>query len=122
MAKQIAHEIPKVDVEALKRAIRTLESPKAKRDRERAALFAALYDDIRDQIVEGLAKSTLVETLTTFGMSMTGAVFDKLLADEAYRRGEPVPVKKAEAGEDGAVPGTALPDVSRAASKSEVTA
>lgn len=122
MAKQTPQGPEKVDVEALKKAIRLLESPKAKRDRERAALFAALYEDIRDQIVEGLAKSTIVETMSTFGVSITGAVFDKLLADEAHRRGEPVPVKKAEAGEDVPASGTASPDVSRAASKNEVTA
>jgi hypothetical protein len=120
MAKHPPQGTEKVDVEALKKAIRALESPKAKRDRERAALFAELYEDIRDQIVEGLAKSAIVETLTAFGLSITGAVFDRLLADEATRRGEPVPVKKAEPGEEVQVSGCVSPNVSRTGPKAEV--
>lgn len=38
--KKIITEAGKVDIEALKRAISALESPKAKRARERVALFA----------------------------------------------------------------------------------
>ncbi|MGF6997277.1 hypothetical protein [Paraburkholderia sp. GAS32] len=96
MAKPTNTENTKVDIEAIKKAIRELESPKGKRDRERAALFAALYPDIRDQLNADVSKSAIIKKLVDYGVSISGPMFDELLADEAKRRGEPVPGKEAD--------------------------
>ena len=100
MAKVTTSETGKVDVEALKKTIRQLESPKAKRERERAVLFAVLYPDIRDQLKADVSKSAIIKALAEHGMSVSNAVFDELLATEAARRGELVPGKDAEASDD----------------------
>lgn len=101
MAKQNSPENTKVDIDAIKRAIRGLESPKAKRERERAAQFAELYPDIRDKLNVEVSKSAIVKALAECGMSISGPVFDKLLADEAKRRGETIPSDGAdESGDD----------------------
>lgn len=101
--KKIITEAGKVDIEALKKAISALESPKAKRARERVALFAELYEVIRDQIKDDVSKSAIIKTLADQGLSISNSVFDELLAAEAKRRGEPVPRKDDEAC-DGAQP------------------
>jgi len=101
MAKNSGSESSKIDIDAVKRAIRGLESPKVKRERERAAQFAELYPDIRDKLNAEVSKSAIVKALTEYGMSISGPVFDKLLADEAKRRLEPVPGDGAdESGDD----------------------
>jgi hypothetical protein len=119
--KKIITEAGKVDIEALKKAISALESPKTKRAREREALFAELYEVIRDQINADVSKSTIIKTLTEQGMSVSNAVFDKLYADEAKRRGEPVPGKDDEAGEDEPVSVNTPPIAPQAGAKEEVT-
>lgn len=91
MKKNTGNESSKVDIDAIKHAIRGLESPKMKRERERAAQFAELYPDISDKLNAEVSKSAIVKALTEYGMSISGSVFDKLLADEARRRLEPVP-------------------------------
>jgi hypothetical protein len=96
MAKQNSPETAKVDIETFKNAIRALESPKAKRDRERATLFDALYDDIRTQLNAEVSKSAIVKTLADCGLSINMKVFDELLEAEAMRRGEPIPGKEAD--------------------------
>ncbi len=98
MKKNIA-DAGKIDIEALKATILALESPKKKRERERIASFAELYEAIREQIRDDVAKSLIIKALADAGMSISNPIFDKLLADEAKRRGEPVPRKDDEAGE-----------------------
>ncbi|MBX4003403.1 hypothetical protein [Ralstonia pickettii] len=112
MAKLNSPDGSKSDVETLKKAIRGLESPKAKRDRERVALFTEVYPAIRDQLNAGVSKSAMVKTLAEHDVSITNLKFDELLAAEAKRRGEPVPGKGADmstqvasAGESAQAPG-----------------
>jgi hypothetical protein len=121
MAKLTSAETGKIDVGALKKAVRALESPKAKRERERAALFTELYEDIRDQIYADVSKSSIVKALADQGMSVSNAVFDKLLAAEAKRRGEPVPGKDDEAAEDVPEPANIPPHAPQTGAKEEVT-
>lgn len=120
--KKIITEAGKVDIEALKKAISALESPKTKRAREREALFAELYEVIRHQINADVSKSTIIKTLAGQGMSVSNAVFDKLLADEAKRRGEPVPGKDDEPGEGVPVSVNTPPNAPQAGAKEEVIA
>lgn len=120
--KKIITEAGKVDVEALKKAISALESPKTKRAREREALFAELYEVIRDQINSDVSKSTIIKTLAGRGMSVSNAVFDKLLADEAKRRGEQVPGKDDEADEEEPVSVNTPSNAPHAGAKEEVIA
>ncbi|MEX3973542.1 hypothetical protein [Paraburkholderia caribensis] len=120
--KKIITEAGKVDIEALKKAIISLESPKTKRAREREALFAELYEVIRDQINSDVSKSTIIKTLAGRGMSVSNAVFDKLLAGEAKRRGEPMPGKDDEAGENELVSVNTSPNAPLAGAKEEVVA
>ncbi|MFX1695926.1 hypothetical protein [Paraburkholderia sp. A1RO-1] len=122
MAKLNFSEGSKVDIAALKKAISALESPKTKRTRERVALFAELYQVIRDQIKLNVSKSTIIKTLADQGLSVSNAMFDKLLADEAKRRGEPVPRKDDEAGEGAPMADNAPPHALKADTKNEVTA
>lgn len=95
MTKINTPEIAKIDVEATKKAIRALESPKIKRDRERTELFEVVYPEIRDQLEAAVSKSAIIKTLTDCGMSISVSMFDAMLAAEAKRRGEPVPGKGA---------------------------
>jgi len=92
MAKTTNAENTKVDIAAIKRAIRELESPKAKRDRERAALFDAVYPDVRDQLEAGVSKSAIIKRLADYDVSISNLMFDEMLAAAAKRRGELVPV------------------------------
>lgn len=119
--KKIITEAGKVDIEALKKAISALESPKAKRARERVALFAELYEVIRDQIKDDVSKSAIIKTLADQGLSISNSVFDELLAAEAKRRGEPVPGKDDDAGEHEPVSLTTQPNAPQAGAKEEVT-
>ncbi|WP_144157299.1 hypothetical protein [Paraburkholderia sp. BCC1885] len=100
MAKVTTSENARPDLEAIKRAVRELESPKVKRDRERAELFAALYPDIRDQLVAGVSKTAIIKTLVDLSVSISNPMFEELLAAEAKRCGEPVPSKDTEASDD----------------------
>lgn len=93
-------EAGNTDIEALKKAIDALESPKVKRERERVVKFGALYPSIREKLNAEVSKSAIVKALAEYGMSISGSVFDKLLADEAKRRGEPVPGSGAGAAGD----------------------
>jgi len=117
MAKLNPSDGSKVDIEALKKAIRILESPKAKRERERVALFAELYEVVRDQIYADVSKSSIIKVLADQGMSLSNAMFDKLLADEAKRRGEPTPGKDDEDGEDVPAPDNIPPNALQAGAK-----
>jgi len=118
--KKIITEAGKVNIEALKKAVSALESPKTKRAREREALFAELYEIIRDQINADVSKSTIIKTLTEQGFSIGNSVFDELLEAEAKRRGEPVPGKDDEAGEDEPVSVNTPPNAPQAGAKEEV--
>jgi hypothetical protein len=100
MAKLNSPDGSKVDIETLKKAIRALESPKSKRDRERAKLFAALYEDIRDQLETGVSKSAIIKKLADYGVSISNLIFEELLAAEAQRRNEPVPGKETDVSGD----------------------
>ncbi|WP_229657069.1 hypothetical protein [Burkholderia pseudomallei] len=95
MKKNIT-EAGKVDIESLKKAVGALESPKVKRDRERAELFTELYEGIRDKLNADVSKSAIVKTLAECGLSINIKIFDELLEAEAKRRGEPVPGKVAD--------------------------
>lgn len=97
MAKQNSPETAKVDIETLKKAIRALESPKARRDRERFALFSELYPDICEQLKADVSKTAIIKKLNDHGVSISNVIFEELLEAEARRRGEPVP------GKDGGV-------------------
>ncbi|WP_196483567.1 hypothetical protein [Burkholderia territorii] len=100
MAKQNFTETAKVDIEALKKAIRALESPKAKRDRERFALFSELYPDICEQLKADVSKTAIIKKLNDHGVSISNVMFDDLLEAEARRRGESVPGKDAATSAD----------------------
>jgi hypothetical protein len=100
MAKLNTSDGSKVDIDTFKKAIRALESPKLKRERERARLFSALYEDIRDQLAEGVSRSSIIRTLAELGYSISGPLFEQLLAAEAKLRGEPVPGKEAAVSTD----------------------
>jgi hypothetical protein len=121
MAKLNPSDGSKIDIAALKKAVGALESPKAKRERERVVLFAALYEVIRDQIHASVSKSLIIKTLAEQGFSIGNFVFDDLLAAEAKRRGEPVPGKDDEAGDDVPQLSNASPDAPQAGTKEEVT-
>jgi hypothetical protein len=95
-----------------------LESPNAKR--ERAKLFAALYEDIRDQLAADVSKSAIIKALADGSMSISNAVFDELLTTEAKRRGEPVPGKDDEAGEGVPAPVSIRSHAPQAGAKEEV--
>jgi hypothetical protein len=122
MTKNNSTETGKVDLEAAKKALQRLESPKAKRERERAALFTELYMVIRDQIYANVSKSSIIKVLADQGMSLSNAMFDKLLADEAKRRGEPTPGKDDKDGEDVPALDNVHPNAQQVGSKGEVTA
>ncbi|MCS6511918.1 hypothetical protein [Burkholderia thailandensis] len=96
MAKIAVPENSKPTIDAIKKAISDLESPKTKRNRERAVLFGEVYPIIRDQLAAGVSKSAIIKKLTDFGVSISNVMFDDLLEAEARRRGESVP------GKDGA--------------------
>lgn len=113
-------EAGKLDIEALKKAIRQLESPKGKRERERVTLFAALYADIREQLTAGVSKSSIIKALAVHGLSIGNSVFDELLAAEAKRRGESVPGKD-ETDEDEPVSANTLPNARQAGAREEVS-
>lgn len=121
MAKLNPSDGSKIDIEALKKVVGALESPKAKRERERVVLFAALYEVIRDQIYAGVSKSLIIKTLAEQGFSISNFLFDDLLSAEAKRRGEPVPGKDDEAGDDVQQFGNASLDAPQAGAKEEVT-
>jgi len=121
MAKSNPSDVSKVDIEALKKVIRALESPKVKRERERAMQFELLYEGIRNQLAAGVSKSTIVAALVGGSMSISNSVFDKLLAAEAKRRGEPMPGKDDEACEGVRVPVNISPNAPQAGAKEEVT-
>ncbi|WP_244230951.1 hypothetical protein [Paraburkholderia graminis] len=89
-------EAAMVDLSAIKSAILALESPKAKRDRERMAAFGELYPVMREQLDAGVSKSAIVKTLAECGLSINIKIFDELFEAEATRRGEPVPGKVAD--------------------------
>ncbi|WP_454824456.1 hypothetical protein [Paraburkholderia xenovorans] len=63
MAKVATSENARPDLDAIKHAVRELESPRVERDRERAELFAALYPDIRDQLIAGVSKTAIIKRL-----------------------------------------------------------
>lgn len=88
------------DAGSIIKAIRELESPKAKRERERATLFSELYLAVRDQLNAGVSRSAIVGMLIDHRVSISTRVFDQLLKDEAKRRGEPVPGKASDVGQD----------------------
>ncbi|KVM78009.1 hypothetical protein WJ61_06200 [Burkholderia ubonensis] len=100
MAKIAVPENSKPSIEAIKKAISDLESPKAKRDRQRAALFEEIYPVIHHQLAAGVSKSAIIKKLTDHGVSISNVMFDDLLAAEARRRGEPVPGKDAATSTD----------------------
>lgn len=102
MAKRNPPDGSKTDVDAIKHAIRALESPTAKRERERTALFEVLYPDIRDKLIEGVAKSVIIRMLAAH-KPISATQFDALLEAEAKRRGEPLP------GKDEAAPSQMAP-------------
>ncbi|WP_175848342.1 hypothetical protein [Burkholderia arboris] len=93
MAKTLTPENQKPNIDAIRKAIRELESPKAKRDRERAALISELYTDIREQLKADVSKTAIIKRLNDHGVSISNVIFDELLEAEAKRRGEPVPGK-----------------------------
>jgi hypothetical protein len=98
--KKIITEAGKIDIAAIKSAILALESPKAKRNRERAAAFGELYPVMREQLDVGVSKSAIVKILSDLGLSITVKVFDELIEAEATRRDEPVPGKVADTDEE----------------------
>ena len=104
MAKAMPPESAKIDVEAIKKSILGLESPKAKRERERVVLFSELYQAIRDQLQTGVSKTAIIKSLADHDVSIGNLVFDDLLEAEAKRRGEPVP------GKEGDVPAKEMSD------------
>ncbi|WGS50108.1 hypothetical protein LFL96_00945 [Paraburkholderia sp. D15] len=120
MAKITTAEPAKVDVDAIKKAIRELESPRAKRERERVALFSELYPDLRDQLKADVSKTAIIKKLVDHGVSMSNLIFEELLEAEALRRGEPVPGKGDKAGEDLPASDNAPPDAPQAGTKVEV--
>ncbi|KFG95535.1 hypothetical protein GQ56_0119850 [Burkholderia paludis] len=119
MAKQNSPETAKVDLESLKKAVRALESPKAKRGRERGALFSELYPDICEQLKADVSKTAIIKKLNDHGVSISNVIFDELLEAEAMRRGEPVPGKDAGANADN-LPILESPNASQASTKEEV--
>ncbi|CAI8694252.1 hypothetical protein [Burkholderia sp. IT-111MI5] len=120
MAKQNSPEAAKVDLESLKNAIRALESPKAKRDRERFALFSELYPDISEQLKADVSKTAIIKKLNDHGVSISNVIFDELLEAEARRRGEPVPGKDAVASADNML-ATESTNAPQTSTKEEVT-
>lgn len=85
-----------IDLTALTQAIMELESPKAKRERERAEWFRKIYPAIRDRIENNIAPSAIVKQLALHGVSLTPRMLLELVKEEAERRGEPVPAPKAK--------------------------
>ncbi|WP_144154959.1 hypothetical protein [Paraburkholderia sp. BCC1885] len=81
MAKHNSSDDSKVDIEVLKKAIRILESPKAKRERERAALFSGLYDVIRDKVFADVSKSSIIKALANQGSHAEPASLDNLIRE-----------------------------------------
>ena len=84
-------------------------------------MFAELYKVIRDQIHADISKSSIIKVLADQGMSLSNAMFDKLLADEAKRRGEPTPGKDDKGGEDVPAFDNVSPNEQQAGAKGEVT-
>ena len=120
MAKIAVPENSKPSIEAIKKAISDLESPKTKRDRERATLFEEIYPVIRDQLAAGVSKSAIIKKLTDLGVSTSNVMFDELLAVEAKRRGEPVPGKDVALSTNN-VPSAESTLALQASTKAEVT-
>lgn len=120
MAKIAVPENSKPSIEAIKKAISDLESPKAKRDRERATLFEAIYPVIRDQLAAGVSKSAIIKKLTDLGVSISNVMFDELLEAVARRRGESVLGKDAGTNTDN-MPAAESANASQVSTKEEVT-
>ncbi|WP_441459727.1 hypothetical protein [Burkholderia thailandensis] len=120
MAKIAVPENSKPTIDAIKKAISDLESPKTKRNRERAVLFGEVYPIIRDQLAAGVSKSAIIKKLTDFGVSISNVIFDELLEAEAKRRGEPVPGKDAVASADNML-ATESTNAPQTSTKEEVT-
>lgn len=96
MSKVSAPEANKLDLDAIKKALEGLESPKVKKARERATQFAALYETIRDLINSGVSKRTILDLLAAHDLALTYGQLDELLKAEAAQRGESVPGKDAQ--------------------------
>jgi hypothetical protein len=118
MTKVAISETLKVDIDAAKKAIQGLESPKARRERERVKNFAALYPDIRDKLKADVSKSVIVKTLMEHGVSISNSSFDELLADEARRQGDLLP-RTCESGDD--TPAIQTGDAVRVEAKGKVS-
>jgi hypothetical protein len=86
----------KINVEAPTQAIIELKSPRAKRERQRAEMFRKIYPAVRDQIVNGTSPSALVKLLAQHGVSIMQKKLMELIAEEAERRGEPMPKANAK--------------------------
>lgn len=97
-----AAEAAKPDIEAIKAALRTMQTPKEVKAREREVLFRDLFDLIKDLIVRGVSKRAILDKLTELGLVLTYDQFKELLEAEAKRRGEPVPEKEKDQAQSGA--------------------
>jgi hypothetical protein len=69
-----------------------------------------------------VSKSAIIKALADQGFSISNSVFDELLAAEAKRRGDPVPGKDDDAGEDEPVPVNIAPNAPQAGAKEEAAA
>lgn len=115
MAKTMNSEPETFDIESLKKVLSALESPKDRKARERAAVFSQLYELIRDKLNCSVSKRQILDLLADYGLVLTYDQFAELLAAEAKRRGEPVPGKESEAGDD------LMPDESMNAPQADAT-
>lgn len=88
MAKIPSSEAKQSDLDAIKKSLQELESPKAKRDRERTTAFAELYPDIRSRLNFGVKKSAIIKALAAHGLTIRSIHFDQLLESEAKSRGQ----------------------------------
>jgi hypothetical protein len=100
MVKAMPSENAKLDLDAIKQALTKLESPKDRKARERAAVFAQLYEPIRDKLDGGVSKRHILDLLANYGLVLTYDQFAELLEAEAKRRGELELGKDPEAGDD----------------------
>ncbi|MBO1111827.1 hypothetical protein [Bordetella petrii] len=103
MAKLIA-DAPKVDVDAIKAALAVLESPKAKKIRERAVHFSQLYDLIQDLLDRSVPKRAILDSLAEHGVKVTYVEFAELLKIEAQKRDESISGKGIQAAAADSVP------------------
>jgi hypothetical protein len=69
-----------------------LQGLKPRRQAANEELFGELYPSICETLQRRVSKKNLIATLSGFGLRLSPTRFNKMLADEAKRRGDTLPL------------------------------